>query len=179
MFLSAHGSIEDTASSRNSCLGLALVRHALTFHLTGSGPIRGQGPKPRTRAKADTKESRVRKSVERIPGTYIGVRVSHEHYFDIRRRKKKRWVCGSAARAMLAQLHVQLKTRRRSTFEAERPLIHPSTASPVRQPQAQRVGASQRCASTVSVRLIRTGSPSTCCAKVIVLRAVPLTTLRR
>jgi hypothetical protein len=56
---------------------------------------------------------------------------------------KKRCACGSAARAGLAQLYIQFKTCRRSTFEAERLLMHPSTTGPANQPQAQRVDASQ------------------------------------
>jgi hypothetical protein len=127
---SAHGSSEEAR------LGLSLPRH----------PSHHQGEQW--------------KSVERIGDTqcsnHIGVRVSHGHYFGTRRIKQKRWMCGSAARAMLAHLHVQFKTRRRLTFEAERPLI-PSTAGPANQPQAQCVDASQRYASTAAVRLIRTG----------------------
>jgi len=84
-------------------------------------------------------------------------------------------MCGSAVRALLAQLYVQFKTRRRSTFEAERPLMYPSIAGPANQPQAQRVDASQRCASTAAVRSSRTGSPYSCW--VIVLLVVA--TLRR
>jgi hypothetical protein len=50
-------------------------------------------------------------------GNHIDVRGSHGHYFDTRRIMKKRWMCGSAARAMmLAQLHVQFKTRQRPIF---------------------------------------------------------------
>jgi hypothetical protein len=105
----------------------AMARRSITFHLADSGPRRGLEPKPPPRRA-------IQKSVERIGGTqrgnHIGVRISHGHDFDTRRIKKKRWMCGSAARAVLAQLHVQFKTRRRSTFETERPLMHPSTTGP-------------------------------------------------
>jgi hypothetical protein len=70
-------------------------------------------------------------------------------------------MCGSEARVMLVQLNVQFKTRWWSTFEAERLLMHPLTEGPASQPHAQHVDASQRCASTMSICLIRVRSPST------------------
>jgi hypothetical protein len=142
-----------------------------------SFPSRGLQPKPPSRRA-------VQKSVEwkikerrhsawqphrrsRQPWTPLPHSSGHEEALD---------VCGSTARAMLAQLHVQLKARRQSTFEAGRPLMHPSTTGPANQPQAQRVDSPQRCASTAAVRLIRTGSPRTSCWAIVLLAVV---TLRR
>jgi hypothetical protein len=104
----------------------------------------------------------VQKSMGRIGDTqrdnHIEVRVSHGH-FDTRPIKKKRWLCGSAARAMLPQLYVQFKTRRRLIFEAERLLMHPSNAGPA---QSTLRAARQRFPAVRLHhvgRLIRTESP--------------------
>jgi hypothetical protein len=97
-------------------------------HVVGWTPSRTKERSPEERGEIGNTQS----------GNHIGVRVCNGH-FDTRRIKKKRWMCGSAARVMLAQLHVQFKTRRRSTFEVGRPLTHSSTAGPANQPQAQRV----------------------------------------
>jgi hypothetical protein len=69
------------------------------------------------------------------------------------------WLCDARAADVL------FKTRRRLTFEVERPLIHPSIADPTNQSQVQRVDASQRNASTPAVRSSRTRSPSTSCVE--------------